>query len=130
MGQETLIKSVVQALPTYLMSIGLLPTKLLRELDSILRRFWWNPRDGVKHYWTPMAWSSLCKPREGGGLGFRKFADFNLAILAKLAWWVLTNKDCLCAEILEAKYKVGGNWLIVQMAHLGLGKAWRKQKRF
>ena len=58
-----------------------------------------------------MDWSSLCKPREEGGLGFVKFADFNLAILAKLAWWVLTNKYCLCVEILKAKYKVKGNWL-------------------
>ena len=50
MGQATLIKSVAQALPTYPMSIGLLLTKLLDELDSILRCFWWNPRDRVKHY--------------------------------------------------------------------------------
>ena len=40
MRRATLIKLMAQALPTYPMSIGLLPKKLLDELDSILRRLW------------------------------------------------------------------------------------------
>ena len=71
-----------------------------------------------------MAWSSLCKPKRDGGLGFRKFANFNLALLAKLAWWILTRKECLRIDLLIAKYKVRGNWLnqkAPQMIH-GFGK--------
>jgi len=58
----------------------------------------------------PIAWSLLCWPPKEGGLGFRKFWDFNQALLSKLAWWILSGKDCLCVKVLRAKYKVRGNW--------------------
>ncbi len=58
-----------------------------------------------------MAWASLCKPRSQGGLGFKQFEHFNEAMLAKLAWWVLSDRDSFYMKVLKAKYKVGNNWL-------------------
>jgi hypothetical protein len=46
-----------------------------------------------------------------GGLGFRLFESFNEAMIAKLAWWVLSGRDSLCVKVLRAKYKVGNSWL-------------------
>jgi hypothetical protein len=85
MGRATLIKSVAQATPTYTMATFQLPKKLSESMDSLLKRFWWSPKKEEKHYLTPMAWSSLCWPIKEEGLGFRKFWDFNLAMLSKLA---------------------------------------------
>ena len=87
------------------------PKALCEQLDGVIRRFWWNPKSWEGQYLTPMAWSSLCWPQKKGGLGFRKAWDFNQALLSKLAWWTLSEKNCLCVRLLRAKYKVGSNWL-------------------
>ncbi|KAK9665401.1 hypothetical protein RND81_14G109800 [Saponaria officinalis] len=41
-GIEVLIKSVVQALPTYMMSLFLFPEETINDLHSLLARFWWG----------------------------------------------------------------------------------------
>lgn len=38
------------------------------------------------------AWDKLCCPKKQGGLGFKKAKDVNLALLAKLAWMVVSRK--------------------------------------
>ena len=84
---------------------------LCDQLDVIVRRFWWNPKSDKGTYSSPIAWVSLCWPLKEGGLGFRKFWEFNQALLAKLAWWLLEGRDCLCINLFRAKYKVRSNWL-------------------
>lgn len=46
-----------------------------------------------------------------GELGFKSFESFNMAVMAKLDWWVLSNRDSYCVKILRAKYRVHNNWL-------------------
>jgi hypothetical protein len=41
-GNDTLIKSVAQALPVYIMSIFVLPGKRHEALTRMIRRFWWG----------------------------------------------------------------------------------------
>lgn len=39
-GREVLIKSVLQAIPTYVMSCFKLPSTILEEVEKIIRRYW------------------------------------------------------------------------------------------
>ena len=103
-GRATLIKSVAQAIPAYSMTAIQFPRELCNRLDAVVRRFWWNPKSKSGLFLTPIVWSSLCWPQKEGGLGFRKFRDFNQALLTKLAWCILSGKDCLCVKVLRAKY--------------------------
>jgi hypothetical protein len=46
----------------------------------------------------------MTKSKKEGGLGFRDLYGFNLAMLARQAWRMLTNPESLCAKVLKAKY--------------------------
>lgn len=41
-GKEVLIKSVAQSLPTYAMSIFLLPLDISKDIERSLEKFWWG----------------------------------------------------------------------------------------
>ena len=83
-GKVTLVKSVVQAIPLYSMSSFKWPLASCKALDSMIRRFWWGVHPDKHRFLALRAWSDICKPKEVGGLGFRKFSDINAALLAKL----------------------------------------------
>lgn len=53
------------------------------------------------------SWRDICKPKDAGGLGFRKFNEFNLALLAKLAWKMANGEEALWTKVLKAKYLRG-----------------------
>ena len=81
-GREVLIKSVAQAIPTYAMSCFRLPSRLIKEIEVLIRRFWWGQDgDKGKMHWLP--WNTLCKAKTNGGLGLRELGMFNEALLAK-----------------------------------------------
>jgi hypothetical protein len=102
-GREILLKAVVQAIPTYCMSVFLLPRALCAEINSHMRKFWWGHKENRSQvHW--MSWERLGLSKEVGGLGFRDFMSFNMALLAKQAWRLWQNPDSLVGKILKAKY--------------------------
>jgi hypothetical protein len=76
---------------------------LCEQMSSMICRFWWAHQDNEnKTHW--LSWENLTKSKKEGGLGFRDLYGFNLAMLAKQAWRMLTNPESLCARVLKAKY--------------------------
>ena len=51
-----LIKSMIQAIPTYSMSCFKLPKGLIKEIETMIRKFWWGYNgdngDGSKVHWV------------------------------------------------------------------------------
>ncbi|CAN1306590.1 Putative ribonuclease H protein At1g65750 [Linum perenne] len=102
-GKETLLKAVYQSIPTYVMSCFLLPKDLTNKMDARLSAFFWGgSMTRKKIHWTKA--SILTKPKREGGLGFKNFRLFNLALLAKQGWRVLQNPDQLWARLLKGLY--------------------------
>ena len=56
-----------------------------------------------------LAWWKLCYPKNDGGMGFRDFHSFNLAMLAKQVWRLINDPESLCARVLRAKYYAHGD---------------------
>ena len=83
-GRTTLIKSVAQAIPNYVMSSFSIPYSVCDKLDALSCRFWWKSKSQNGLFLALTAWDNLCKPTCKGGLGFRKAKDSNDALLAKL----------------------------------------------
>ncbi|XP_019168373.1 PREDICTED: uncharacterized protein LOC109164072 [Ipomoea nil] len=101
-GKEILLKSVAQAMPTFSMSVFLLPVSICTAIERIMNRYWWGSGTDRGIHWK--AWDKLCVPKKHGGLGFKDLRAFNLAMLGKQAWRLLTNTDSLVAKIYKARY--------------------------
>lgn len=59
-GKITLIKAVVQAIPTYSMSTFKIPDGICKDLDAMVRRFWWESKPGSKGFLAFKSWNSIC----------------------------------------------------------------------
>ncbi|CAJ2637965.1 unnamed protein product [Trifolium pratense] len=98
-GKEIMIKLVLQAIPAYVMSMFILPSSFIDDIEKMINAFWWGGGNG-----NSKAWERLACPKDKGGLGFRNFEAFNMAMVAKQAWNILQNPDTLVARLIKARY--------------------------
>ncbi|KAM6542808.1 hypothetical protein CsatB_007255 [Cannabis sativa] len=103
-GKEILLKTVVQSLPTYAMSVFLIPLGTCDEIEKLMARFWWKTSSSKGNGIIWMNWDRLSLPKDEGGLGFRLLHDFNLAMLAKQGWRFLCHPDSLVSKVYKARY--------------------------
>lgn len=83
----------------------------------------WGQRNKEKNMaW--IAWEKLCTPKAEGGMGFKDLKAFNLALIAKHGWQILTNPNSLSHEVLKAKYFAKSNFMETQLGHK-LSYTWR-----
>lgn len=122
-GKLTMLKSVLTAIPTYTMSCFELPVSLCKRIQSALTRFWWDGPDN-KRKMSWVAWSRLTKSKAEGGLGLRDIQLFNQALLAKIAWRIITVPDCLLARVLKGKYCHKQSFLEVELPSVS-SHGWR-----
>ena len=102
-GNEVLIKSILLALPTYVMSSVLLPLEICEKSTSAIAQFLWSsnpPKEGN----SLEKWEKVCLPQEEGGIRFRMIHEFNLALLAKQLWRLVQYPESLVARVLKGRY--------------------------
>jgi ribonuclease HI/ribosomal protein L37AE/L43A len=102
-GKEILLKAVIQAIPSYCMSVFLFPKSLSSEINSLMQGFWWGHKEKDRRIpW--LSWSKMGLSKTLGGMGFRDLNTFNIALLAKQVWRIWTKSDSLIAQIMKHKY--------------------------
>jgi hypothetical protein len=71
-GREVLVKSVLQAVPTYAMGCFQLTKGQCKQLTSISAGFLWGATDGKRKVnW--LSWKKMCETKPQGGMGFHDF---------------------------------------------------------
>src|SRR4051812_14436520 len=137
-GKEVMIKSVLQSIRAYIMSVYLIPDGVVRDIEKMLNAFWW----GGGHNNRGIRWLArdrMTMRKSEGGMGFRDFKAFNMAMVAKQGWNLMAKPNSLVARIFKARYfprssffdsKVGNNpsfiWRSLWKAKdvLKLGSRW------
>ncbi|XP_057787364.1 uncharacterized protein LOC131004671 [Salvia miltiorrhiza] len=115
-GKVVLIKAVLQAIPSYLMSCFVIPEQICQNLNGIAARFFWGQKQEERRiHWK--SWKSLCVPKKEWGLGFRDLSLFNRAMLAKQVWRIIQNDSSLLARSLKARYFPRTDILLASRAH-------------
>ncbi|XP_057458358.1 uncharacterized protein LOC130749083 [Lotus japonicus] len=102
-GREVLIKSFVQAIPSYVMSCFVLPDKSCAEIDAMIANFFWGG-DATRRGLHWVKWSTMCRHKNDGGLGFCDFKTFNLSLVGKNWWRIYSQPSSLLAQVFKAVY--------------------------
>ena len=67
-GKEILLKMVVQAIPTYTMSVFLIPAKVCQDIEILMNKYWWTSKKRGKNiHWK--RWETMCMHKNKGGCG-------------------------------------------------------------
>ncbi|KAJ9540805.1 hypothetical protein OSB04_027311 [Centaurea solstitialis] len=93
-GRKQLVTSVLQSMQLYWMSIYVLPSSVVHELEACFRDFLWAQGDSSKGK-CKVSWEAVCRPISNGGLGFKRIGAWNRAFIAKHIWDLLTRRNSL-----------------------------------
>nr|XP_043639311.1 uncharacterized protein LOC122610385 [Erigeron canadensis] len=111
-GRVTIIKSVMECIPTYFFSIFKAPAGVIEGLESIMRKFLWgSSEDGRKVHWV--SWDKVASPRNRGGLGISKLKETNVALLSKWVWRFKAKTNSLWRRVIAAIHDTKRGWSIV-----------------
>ncbi|XP_021731316.1 uncharacterized protein LOC110698225 [Chenopodium quinoa] len=121
--KEVLLKSVIQAIPTYLMGVYKFPSSVIDRIESAMARsFWGQKGTRRKIHWK--SWASLCTPKCLGGMGFRDLSDINDALLGRQAWRLVHKENSLLGKVMKAKYYPNCSFLESALGYGG-SYSWR-----
>jgi hypothetical protein len=84
-GRVTLIHSTLSSIPTYFLSLFLIPVSVAKKLERLQREFLWSGL-GDETKFHLVNWNRVCSPIKVGGLGVRNIIKFNQALLGKWLW--------------------------------------------
>ncbi|XP_038972547.1 uncharacterized protein LOC120104815 [Phoenix dactylifera] len=103
MGRVTLARSVLSAIPVYLVSHTVPPVASLRSVERLIRDFIWGRR-GDRGRVHLVAWEVVCQPVRHGGLGVPSLVARREASILRLAASLLLEPESLWSSLMRAKY--------------------------
>lgn len=91
-GRLQLIKNVLFSMQSYWSSLFILPKKVIKEVESVLRAFLWSGPD-LKKSGAKVSWEHLCAPKDEGGLGLKSLQIWNKAAVSKHIWFIISGGE-------------------------------------
>ena len=100
-GRLVLINYVLSSLPLFMMSFFEVPKEVLKRLDNIRSRFYWQGDETKRKYNGKVGF--VVPTKDQGSLGITNLAIKNICLLSKWLFKLL-NEDELWQQILCNKY--------------------------
>jgi len=85
-GRTTLVKPTLSAIPMHLSIVVCLSSWTIEAIDRRRRAFLWSGRDTVAAGRCWVAWPTVCRPRELGGLGVADLRMIGIAFQVRWQW--------------------------------------------
>lgn len=104
-GRLVQTKSVLAAVPSYVMQGVMLLVRLLNSVDRVCGNFIWRSTE-EKRKLHMVGWDKITRPKGEGGLGVPAARPRNLALTAKLGWRLKNEKEKSWAKILTISIKI------------------------
>ncbi|GJU28792.1 putative RNA-directed DNA polymerase [Tanacetum coccineum] len=123
-GRLQLIRSVIGSMHIYWASMFVLPSRVLLDVEHIMRGFLWC-QGLLKKGKANVSWNIVCRKRIEGGLGVRRLDTFNKALMVSHLWNLISSKESLWVKWIHV-YKLKGRsfWEVPCRGNLSWG--WRK----
>ncbi|XP_028099520.1 uncharacterized protein LOC114299050 [Camellia sinensis] len=86
-GRSQLIQSILFSMQVNWTSLFILPKKIIKEIESLLRSFFWSG-SVLSKFGAKVSWDQVCAPKNEGGLGFKSLDVWNKAAMAKHVWFL------------------------------------------
>ncbi|XP_057746334.1 uncharacterized protein LOC130965582 [Arachis stenosperma] len=123
-GKLVLIKSVLNSLPMYYLSLYKMPKAVADKLIALQRQFLWCKEDGT--YGIPLVkWELVQAPKKVGGLGVGDAVLRNTRLLFKW-WWHFSKEDYpLWKKIVCSCYNLNPNVMLAYHPFSENGGLWK-----
>ncbi|GJZ65216.1 hypothetical protein Tco_0621912 [Tanacetum coccineum] len=106
-GRLSLIKSVLGNIPTFYMSIYLMPVSIREKLESLRNKFFTRGDPNDKNM-TWVKWKICLASKKDGGLGIRSIFGLNIGLLFKWIWRFLNNHLDLSIRVIQCIHGLEG----------------------
>ncbi|KAG7536626.1 Reverse transcriptase zinc-binding domain [Arabidopsis suecica] len=124
-GRLQLIKSVLSSITNFWLSAFRLPSKCIKELESLFSAFLWSGVE-LNSRKAKVAWLDVCKPIKEGGLGLRPISEANTVSILKPFWRLVSAKDSLWVSWVHVNLLRNGSLWSVRQTSTSGSWMWRK----
>ncbi|WMV42184.1 hypothetical protein MTR67_035569 [Solanum verrucosum] len=108
-GRLTLINFVLDAMPSYMMSLLPFPASVMKRLDSLRRDFFWE-ENREKNKIHLVNWESCLTSKKNGGAGIKNLKIHNQSLMMKQIWNFNSDDHPLWKKVIMEKYGLNGRW--------------------
>ncbi|WMV24696.1 hypothetical protein MTR67_018081 [Solanum verrucosum] len=109
-GRLTLINVVLDALPTYMLTLFPIQPGAVQRLDQIRRSFFWQGNNTKKGYHL-VKWKELISSKKQGGLGIKNLKNQSKALKMKWLWRYTHETHSLWKRVITSKYGELDGWM-------------------
>jgi hypothetical protein len=83
----------------------------------MMNSFWWGHSYSKNKRIHWLSWDKLTIHKNEGGMSFKNLHAFNLSLLGKQGWHLMTNQNSLVSRLFKAKYFLSCSFLNSKIGH-------------
>ncbi|WMV49343.1 hypothetical protein MTR67_042728 [Solanum verrucosum] len=127
-GRLTLVSSVMDSIPSYMMSLFPIPASVTDRLDVVRRNFTWKGSEDKKKYHLVKS-EELLESKKGRGLNITKLHRHNKSLMMKWLWKFASPEEALWKEVIRSKYGMQDGWITKEVTTPYNCSVWRSIRK-